>query len=49
VELARKREAKLIAVVLECEEEENLRRLRAAGRVEFLKLTNGEVLRDLRA
>jgi hypothetical protein len=49
VELARKREAELIAVVLECEEEENLRRLKAAGRAELLKLTNGEVLRDLRA
>jgi len=49
LELASQRGAKLIAVVLECEEEENLRRLRAAGRVELLKLTNGEVLRDLRA
>jgi thymidylate kinase len=49
LELAKMRGAKLIAVVLECEEEENLRRLTAAGRAEQFKLTDGEVLRDLRA
>jgi thymidylate kinase len=49
LELASKRGAKLIAVVLECEEEENLRRLTAGGRAEQLKLTDEKVLRDLRA
>ena len=49
LELANKRKAKLIAVVLDCEEEENLRRLTAPGRAELLKLTSAEFLGKLRA
>jgi hypothetical protein len=46
--LASARNAKLIPVTLECELEENVRRLSAAGRAELLKLTDVEILRDAR-
>jgi AAA domain len=47
--LAAVRDARLIAVVLECEEDENARRLQSPGRTEAMKLTKPQVLRDLRS
>jgi hypothetical protein len=47
-ELARKREAQLVPVMLSCELEENIRRLTETGRSHLLKLTNADVLRDVR-
>jgi predicted kinase len=46
--LASARGARLIAVTLECDLEENVRRLTASGRADLLKLTNPEILRDAR-
>ena len=46
--LAHKRSARLVAVVLDCDAEENVRRLAQAGRGEQHKLTRPEVLRELR-
>jgi hypothetical protein len=46
--LARARLARLVAVVLDCDPEENVRRLIEAGRAEQHKLTQVDVLRDLR-
>lgn len=48
-ELADKRRARLVSVVLDCSEEENARRLVMSGRVERLKLTDVTTLRSLRA
>ena len=48
-DLAKRRGATLVAVVIDCEEAENLKRLAAPGRSERLKLTTPEVLLDLRA
>src|SRR5262245_4720067 len=47
--LAAKRAAHLVAVVLDCERDENVRRLTAAGRAESNKLTNPDFLDHLRA
>jgi len=46
--LAERRSTRLAAVVLECEQEENVRRLTRAGRAELNKLTRPEVLAQLR-
>jgi hypothetical protein len=48
-ELARRRNARLVAVVLDCAQEENLRRLVLPDRTERLKLVNPEILSGLRA
>ena len=48
-ELAQRRKGELMAVVLDCSQEENLRRIVSAGRADRLKLTRPEVLRDLRS
>lgn len=48
-ELAARRSARLVSIVLECEQEENIRRLTRAGRAELHKLTQPEVLGELRA
>jgi predicted kinase len=48
-DLAVARGARLIAVVIDCDPEENLKRLVAAGRAEARKLTDPNVLKDLRA
>lgn len=48
-ELARKRGLPLVAVVLECELDENIRRLTSIGRSDQHKLTRPNVLRDMRA
>lgn len=48
-ELAQKRDARLIAVVLDCAPEINAQRLVAAGRAEKRKLTDATVLASLRA
>lgn len=47
-DLAAKRGARLVAVVLDCALEENLRRLAAPGRAEARKLTDPSVLNGLR-
>jgi thymidylate kinase len=47
--LAKDRQTKLVPVVLDCEHEENMRRLVAPGRSEVLKLTQPEILAKLRA
>ncbi|WP_429812129.1 hypothetical protein [Ensifer sp. B1-9] len=47
-ELARKRGARLVAVVIDCDLEENLKRLTRAGRTKQHKLTDPEVLVGLR-
>ena len=47
--LAARRRAKLVSVVLECEHEENVRRLASAGRAELYKLTRADFLAELRA
>jgi len=46
--LAHKRSARLVAVILDCDAEENIRRLMQAGRTEQHKLTRPDVLRGLR-
>jgi hypothetical protein len=46
--LATKRGGRLIAVVLDCERDENVRRLTSAGRAELRKLTNADFLDHLR-
>ncbi len=48
-ELAGRRNARLVAVVLDCEQEENLRRLVLPGRTERLKLVNPDIVSGLRA
>ena len=47
--LAARRQARLVSVVLECEHEENVRRLASAGRAELYKLTRPDVLAELQA
>jgi thymidylate kinase len=47
--LASKRGARLIGVVLDCDQEENIRRLTSPGRSELHKLTRPDFLRHLRA
>ena len=46
--LAARRQARLVSVVLECEHEENVRRLASAGRAELYKLTRPDFLAELR-
>ena len=46
--LAAARGARLVACVLDCELEENVRRLQSQGRAEALKMTKAEILRDIR-
>jgi hypothetical protein len=48
IELAKQRRARLIAAVLDCDEQENMRRLISVGRAERLKLTDAAYLRTLR-
>jgi predicted kinase len=47
--LAERRSARLVAVVIACDPDENIRRLTTDGRAEQHKLTNPEVLARLRA
>jgi thymidylate kinase len=47
--LAERRRVPIVSVVLDCDIKENLRRLLAPGRADLLKLTNSDVLLDLRA
>jgi len=47
-ELARGRSARLVSAVLDCDLEENVRRLTTAGRAERMKLTRPAVLTALR-
>jgi thymidylate kinase len=47
--LATTRGARLIAVLLDCERDENVRRLTSAGRAELQKLTDPDFLDQLRA
>lgn len=48
-ELARRRGARFVAVVMDCDVEENLKRLTRAGRSKQYKLTDPAILLDLRA
>lgn len=48
-DLAVRRNARLVAVVLDCSEKENLRRLVLPARAERLKLVNPDILSGLRA
>ncbi|WDZ77395.1 AAA family ATPase [Ensifer adhaerens] len=48
-ELARRRGARFVAVVMDCDVEENLKRLTRAGRSKQHKLTDPAILLDLRA
>jgi thymidylate kinase len=47
--LAARRRARLVSVMLECEPDENVRRLTSAGRSELYKLTRPEFLKHLRS
>lgn len=47
--LAKVRDAELVAIVLDCAREENLKRLTAQGRAEAHKLTDQAILTDLRS
>jgi gluconate kinase len=47
-ELALKRRARCFSVVLDCDIDENIRRLTSPGRAELHKLTNADVIRSLR-
>jgi len=47
--LAARRQARLVSVVLECEHDENARRLASPGRAELYKLTRPDFLAELRA
>lgn len=46
--LAARRAVPLVAVVLACDEEENVRRITAPGRAELLKMTDTAILRSIR-
>ncbi len=48
IALAERRGLPLVPVVLDCDEDENARRLIAPGRAEALKLTRAHILSDLR-
>jgi predicted kinase len=48
-QLAERRSARLVAVVIACDPDENVRRLSASGRAEQHKLVNPKVLVQLRA
>ena len=47
-DLAARRSGRLIAVVLDCDLDENIRRLTSAGRADLHKLTRPEILTQLR-